>query len=136
MKLYDPYGDEILKVSDNEIEKTYNNTNIDPTINGTYTAEVTTEDETEIKKLTVHSLYAYNTFNDWYLSEEYVLSLNLDFDSKQAMYQAWADRNYDGNVENLLKNKGFNSIEELEREGYLDVSLSETMPDRNVYGRI
>ena len=70
VKLYDPYGDEILTVADGEIETTYSNTNIEPTINGMYIAQVTTEDGIEEKTLVVRSLYALDTYNDWNTSEE------------------------------------------------------------------
>ena len=114
VKLYDPYGDEILSVADGEIETTYSNTNINPTINGMYTVKVTTEDGTETKTLTVRSLYAVDCYNDFYASEEYAISQG--YSSKQKMYQAWADEDYDGSIEDMLQDWKYLSIEEYESD--------------------
>lgn len=63
IKLYDPLG---VEINLGTIEgKSYNNTNIIPTINGEYKVEVTTENGTDMKNLTVRSLYAKDVFNDY-----------------------------------------------------------------------
>ena len=123
VKLYDPYGDEILTLGNDEIEKTYNNTAIEPTINGMYTAKVTTEDGTENKVITVKSLYAVDTYNDWENSEEYA---KLEgYSTKQEMYQAWADEEDYESVEEMLQDWGYSSIEEYE----LDYSWMKNFED-------
>ena len=45
--------------------KTYTNTNITPTVNGMYTATVTTASGTKTQTLVVRSLYALDAFNDY-----------------------------------------------------------------------
>ena len=112
VKLYDPYGDEILTLADDEIETTYSNTSINPTINGIYTAMVTTEDGTEIKKLTVKSLYAIDAWNDWYTTDEYAISQG--YSSKQERYQEWADQDGYASIEAMFQDWGYSSIEEYE----------------------
>ena len=75
--LYNPYGDQILTVAgssldnktkyDTEIE-TYGNANC---VNGLYKAVVTTTNSNEQSvNLTVRSLYAKDTFNDYFATEE------------------------------------------------------------------
>ena len=72
IKLYDPLGEEISLGSVSG--KSYNNTNITPTINGGYKAEVTTASGTETKTLVVRSLYAKDTFAIECMDDEYFLS--------------------------------------------------------------
>ena len=65
----DPYGDEILNVSN--VGTSYKNEEIEPTINGFYNLEVTTASGTEEKMLDVYSLYARRMWElDQYISEE------------------------------------------------------------------
>ena len=51
--------------------KTYTNTNITPTVNGMYTATVTTASGTKSQTLVVRSLYAVDIFNDYPDSNAY-----------------------------------------------------------------
>ncbi len=68
----DPYGDDIVtKGESDNIGKQYNE-QIEPTINGPYRIAVTTESgENKKAFLSVHSLYALDTFRDWAATEEY-----------------------------------------------------------------
>ena len=66
--LLDPKGDEIDVGSYSGTE--YPKTNLTPTLNGEYEVKVTTAGGTETEKLVVRSLYAMDTFNDWYSSDE------------------------------------------------------------------
>ena len=67
--LTDPYGDDILTLSG--VGTSYNNTEIEPTINGIYRLTVTAGEETKKVFLNVHSLYAIDTMADWFFTEEY-----------------------------------------------------------------
>ncbi|MBR1802594.1 MAG: hypothetical protein IJ777_01295 [Clostridia bacterium] len=61
IKVYTPDGDELLQLSDEDmagIGRSYQNTEIQPTLNGPYVATVTTNSGTEFVILTVESLYA------------------------------------------------------------------------------
>ncbi len=74
IKLYDPLG---VEINLGTIEgKNYNNTNITPTVNGQYKAEVTTENGTDIKTLVVRSLYAKDVFNDYRTTETTLSNYN------------------------------------------------------------
>ena len=75
--LTDPYGDEITLADTDNLGKTYNNDNVEPTINGPYTLTVTSGGENKTAFLGVHSLYAMDTFVDWILTEEYVESKGI-----------------------------------------------------------
>ena len=78
--LKDPMGEEIdLGLAEGNIGKSYNNTQIEPTYNGMYVVRVETEDGIVKEALTVRSLYAIDTLNDWYISDEGVewFSLNM-----------------------------------------------------------
>ena len=57
ISLTDPYGDEILPDTNN-LGTSYSNTEIEPTINGTYKLSVTVGEETKEIELNVKSLYA------------------------------------------------------------------------------
>ena len=99
IKLYDPLGKEISLGTVSG--KNYNNTNITPTINGGYKAEVMTASGTCSKTLVVRSLYAKDTFLDDYYeniyTEEYCLSDEAlykysgapNFISKSELYNAY-----------------------------------------------
>lgn len=66
--LVDPKGDEISVGSYSGTE--YPKTNLTPTLNGEYEVQVTTAGGTETEKLVVRSLYAMDSFNDWYNTDE------------------------------------------------------------------
>lgn len=112
VKLYAPYGDEILTLTDAEIETTYSNTNIIPTINGRYLLEVTTEDGTETKTLTVKSLYAQDAYNDWNTLEEVA---KLEGISKQELLQGLATNIGFESLDAMLEYFNISSIEEFEQ---------------------
>ena len=115
--LTDPYGDDILTLDNVGTE--YNSTQITPTINGPYRIVITTESgETKKSFLNVHSLYAIDTMNDWYATEEYAKAWN--YADLQAMLDAWY---YEGApVEELLIDGAFmKDYEETEEtEEYAD----------------
>ena len=67
--LTDPYGDIILTESNKGT--TYANNDITPTINGPYVLKVTTANEEKRTIIGVHSLYAQDTFADWFASQKY-----------------------------------------------------------------
>lgn len=71
ISLTDPYGDEIPLVNTDNLGTSYNNQEIEPTINGTYCLTVTAGGETKKVFLNAHSLYAMDVFLDWLLTEEY-----------------------------------------------------------------
>ena len=83
LKLYDPYGDTILNLSDSEVTTTYSNSNITPTINGMYIAHVTTEEGIVEETLTVKSLYAQDAWNDFVTSEEYAKIISVELTGKE-----------------------------------------------------
>ena len=58
ISLTDPYGDEITLSDTDNLEKSYINENVEPTINGTYTLKVTSGEENKTIELKVTSLYA------------------------------------------------------------------------------
>ena len=70
ISLTDPYGDEIQLANANNLGTTYNNENVEPTINGPYRLTVTSGGETKKVFLNVHSLYALDTAADWFFTEE------------------------------------------------------------------
>ncbi len=67
--LTDPYGTDII--TESSLGTSYNNENVCPTINGPYRLTVTAGGETKKVWLNVHSLYAIDTFNDFFTTEEY-----------------------------------------------------------------
>lgn len=112
LKVYAPFGDEILTLTDEEIETTYSNTNITPTINGRYLLEVTTEDGTETKTLIVKSLYARDAYNDWNTLEEVA---KLEGISKQELLQGVAINWGFESLDDMLEYFNISSIEEFEQ---------------------
>ena len=66
ISLTDPYGDPIQLENTTDLGTTYNNENVEPTINGPYRLTVTAGGETKKVFLSVHSLYAIDTFTDWH----------------------------------------------------------------------
>ena len=66
ISLKDPYGDPIQLENTTDLGTTYTNENVVPTINGPYRLTVTAGGETKKVFLSVHSLYAIDTFTDWY----------------------------------------------------------------------
>ena len=75
ISLTDPYGDEITLTDTDNLGTTYNNENVEPTINGTYILKVASGEEDKKIFLNVHSLYAIDTVADWMLTEEYAESI-------------------------------------------------------------
>ena len=71
IKLIDPVGDEINLGISGSIGKSFEKTNIDPTYNGVYKAEVTIGTEKTTETLLVRSLYAQDAFNDYFTDEFY-----------------------------------------------------------------
>ena len=94
IKLIDPSGEEINLGISGIIGKTYQKDNITPTFNGIYNVEVTTESGTTYKTLNVRSLYATDTFNDYYTDERIE---GEEFDKWNSLM------NGDGTVEKLCK---------------------------------
>ena len=84
LEIYDPYGDLIWEVEDGDIETTYSKVDLEPTVNGMYMAVAKTQKEGEEeptitqKTLTVKSLYAFDTYNDWYTTDEYAKKQDAD----------------------------------------------------------
>ena len=70
ISLTDPYGDEITLPDTDSLGTSYNNTEIDPTINGPYVLKINTASEEKIVTLGVHSLYEIDTMADWSFTEE------------------------------------------------------------------
>ena len=70
IKLTDPSGANIDLGISGTIGKSYKNETIEPTYNGEYKAEVTTASGTTSETLIVRSLYATDTFNDYYTDEK------------------------------------------------------------------
>ena len=70
IKLTDPSGANIDLGISGTIGKSYKNETIEPTYNGEYKAEVTTASGTTTETLIVRSLYATDTFNDYYTDEK------------------------------------------------------------------
>ena len=66
ISLTDPYGDDVPLADTDNLGTTYNNENVEPTINGPYMLTVTSGGETKKVFLSVHSLYAIDTFTGWY----------------------------------------------------------------------
>ena len=80
ISLTDPYGDPIQLENTTDLGTTYNNENVEPTINGVYVLTVTSGEETKKVFLSVHSLYAVDTYADWMLTEEYAESKGATLD--------------------------------------------------------
>ena len=70
ISLTDPYEDEITLDNTDSLGKTYNNDNVEPTINGTYTLTVTSGEENKTVELNVTSLYAIRMWEIDMLTEE------------------------------------------------------------------
>ena len=70
ISLTDPYGDEITLADTDNLGKTYNNDNVEPTINGPYTLKVTSGGENKTIELNVTSLYAKKIWQLDMLTEE------------------------------------------------------------------
>ena len=70
IKLTDPSGANIDLGISGTIGKSYKNETIEPTYNGEYKAEVTTASGTTSQTVVVRSLYATDTFNDYYTDEK------------------------------------------------------------------
>ena len=80
ISLTDPYGDEILPDTNN-LGTSYSNTEIEPTINGTYKLTVVAGEETKEVELNVNSLYAQRMWELDMLTEEIAIAKgyeNLD----------------------------------------------------------
>ena len=84
--LTDPYGDNILTVENANVETTYSNQEVTPTINGPYVLKVTTASEEKNFALKVHSLYAFDTMTDWMLTDEYCEKFGMTLESMLSQY--------------------------------------------------
>ena len=71
--LTDPYGDPMTLPNIDSLGKSYNES-VEPTINGPYILKVNTATEEKTTILGVHSLYAIDTFADWFFTEEVALA--------------------------------------------------------------
>ena len=69
--LKDPFGDQIDLGLESNIGKSIQNKYINPTANGKYILELTTNSEIASQSLIVRSLYAQDTYNDFMLTDEY-----------------------------------------------------------------
>ena len=97
IKLTDPSGSNIDLGISGTIGKSYKNENIKPTYNGEYKAEVTTASGTNSKSLIVRSLYATDTFNDYYTDEKI----------EGEIFDLWNSRvNGQGNVATICQRLG------------------------------
>ena len=70
IRLTDPYGDDIPLANTDNLGTTYNNEEVEPTINGVYVLTVTSGEETKTKELNVTSLYALRMWQLDMLTEE------------------------------------------------------------------
>ena len=70
ISLTDPYGDEISLADTDNLGTGYNNENVEPTINGTYTLKVTSGEENKTIELNVTSLYSLRMWELDMLTEE------------------------------------------------------------------
>ena len=91
----DPYGDDILTKGENDnIGKNFNE-QINPTINGPYRIVVTTKSgESKKAFLNVHSLYAFDTFLDWQMNDEFAKIEGFN------------------SIQEMIEQMGLNSVEE------------------------
>ena len=128
MKLYDPYGDEINLGTVSG--KTYENTSITPTVNGGYTVKVATANGSKTQTLGVKSLYAVDTLNDFYSSEEGI--------------SAYMTRTYTHTKADLIQIlKEMNAVssdnptdEEIGRAYFKEYNLSEPADDIDYAGKV
>ena len=102
MKLYDPYGDEINLGTVNG--NTYENANITPSVNGGYYLKIATASGSKTATLNVHSLYAKDTWSDYWGSDEGIERL-LDLWREEVFWD-------EGSLEDMISDKGYSSIEE------------------------
>ena len=122
--LYNPYGDKIINLTNQG--KSYSTTintygNMD-CINGKYTAIVTTSNEIESKALVVRSLYATDTFNDYYTSDEYAATFG--YSTMQAMIEDYLSE--DG----IYRWDGYeNEADFVEQEGEEGWTLADILED-------
>ena len=68
--LKDPYGDEINLGLESNIGKSIKNKYINPTVNGKYILEVTTNSEVASQSLIIRDMYALDIRNDYSISDE------------------------------------------------------------------
>ena len=87
INLTDPYGDPIQLENTTDLGTTYNNENVEPTINGPYRLTVTSGGETKKVFLSVHSLYAIDTLNDWWTTEECIQAMG--YNNLEEMLEDW-----------------------------------------------
>ena len=76
--LTDPYGDEIALPNISNLGTSYHNTEIEPTINGSYKLSVTTGSETKEIELNVNSLYAIRMWELDMLTEEIAIAMGYE----------------------------------------------------------
>lgn len=112
--LTDPYGDNTT-IENNVGNTTYSNTEIEPTINGPYRLVVTTESgKTSKKFLSVHSLYAKDTFADFQATDEYAKLQG--YENLQKMLDDWRANEWTtaSNVEEFMFDYSWMKDEESE----------------------
>ena len=80
ISLTDPYGDEITLADTDNLGISYNNENIEPTINGIYRLTIIAGGEKKTVKLNVTSLYAIRNWELDMLTEEYAKSVGMTLD--------------------------------------------------------
>ena len=111
ISLTDPYGDEITLPNVDNLGTSYNNTEVEPTINGPYRLTITAGGETKKVFLNVHSLYAIDTMTDWQTTDEYAIANGFD------------------NFEELLADWGYETEEEFLMDGSFMKDYSEPEAD-------
>ncbi len=111
ISLTDPYGDEITLPDTDNLGTSYNNTEVEPTINGPYRLTITAGGETKKVFLNVHSLYAIDTMTDWQTTDEYAIA------------------NGYGTFEELLADWGYETEEEFLMDGSFMKDYSEPEAD-------
>lgn len=88
LTLIDPLDEEILVESN--VGKSYNNTNIMPTINGPYKLVIKTNEKEKDRNLNVHSLYADDTFWDFKEEELNGQAKQMGFENFTQYIEEWA----------------------------------------------
>ena len=108
ISLTDPYGDEITLSDTDSLGKSYNNENVEPTINGTYKLKVTSGEENKTINLKVTSLYALRMW-ELELSEEELERL------EEEMERDIEELEKEGKLEEALEQMGVSTVEELKK---------------------
>ena len=103
-----PYGDTIL--TENNKGTTYTNNDITPTINGPYVLKVTTANEEKKTMLSVHSLYAKDTFRDWRILGPYN-SIEEAIEKKEEAIETEVEQMIE-EIEKEATEAGYSNVEE------------------------